>query len=112
MNLKEDDIINMVKQILSDNELDYYQNKKFVIKLDELDELDEFDKKIGFKKPWICSVHTRDWQFDSEDGIYSFTIDDLDPTLIFFIDGSGGQIPNSFIKKDENGKYYREYILR
>lgn len=109
MNLNEKHITDLVTQILTDIELEYYENKKFVISMDEPDEL---DKKLGFIKPWICSVNTHDWQFDSEDGIYSFMIDDEDPELIFFIDASGGQVPNSFIKKDENGKYYREYILK
>lgn len=107
MDYTKENIIEIVKQILGDLELSYYEEKDFIVNLGEPD---EFEKLNGFSTSWHCSVYTSDWQFNTEEGIYSFTIDNEDSNRILFFDCSGGQIPHSFIKKDENSKYYREYI--
>ncbi|WP_397364139.1 hypothetical protein [Olleya sp. R77988] len=111
MNYTKEQIIEEVKQILEDLELDYYKDKEFNVHLNE-EELKGFEKEHDFIKPWSCFVQTHDWQFDTDEGVYSFIIDNESPNKVLFIDGSGGQIPHSFIKKDANGKYYRDYIKK
>ncbi len=109
MNYTQQDIKEIVINALLDMKIEYYLDKEFFIKFQL--ELSYMNVKHDIKKPWICIVSGPDYQFGGVDGGYVFTIDDEPPHTIFFQDASGGQIPNSFIKKDENGKYYREYIL-
>lgn len=111
MNYTKEAISELVKQILSDLDLYYYEDKVFKIFLNE-NELQGFEKEYDFIKPWRCFVQTKDWQFDTDEGVFSFIIGDEIPEKILFIDGSGGQVPHSFIKKDEDGKYNKEFIKR
>jgi hypothetical protein len=111
MNYTKETISELVKQILSDLDLYYYEDKEFKVFLNE-NELQGFEKQFDFEKPWRCFVQTKDWQFDTDEGIYSFIIDDEISDKILFIDGSGGQVPHSYIKKDENEKFYKEFIKR
>ena len=109
MNYTKEQIKELITQILEDIDLEYFRDKDFYIKKGEPDFM---DKKYNILDPWTCVVEGPDWQFDTDDGGYIFSIDDNEPHTIFFQDASGGQVPNAFIKKDENGKYYRDYIAR
>jgi hypothetical protein len=111
MNYTKEVISELVKQILIDLEMYYYEDKDFEVFLNE-NELKGFEKDYNFVKPWRCFVQTKDWQFDTDEGVYSFIIDDEIPDKILFIDGSGGQVPHSYIKKNQNGKYDKEFIKR
>lgn len=42
---------------------------------------------------------------------YSF-IEDALPNNILLVDGSGGQVPNYYIRRDDSGKFYRELASR
>ncbi len=110
MNYTEQEIKDLITKVLSDLGIEYYEDKPFFIEFQE--EQDYFDLKYEIKKPWLCSVPGPDYQFGGDDGGYVFSIDDESPNTIFFQDASGGQVPSSFIKEDEDGKYYQEYILK
>jgi len=109
MNYTKEQIISLAKKILDDIELEYYDDKEPFV---EYGLAEAIDKERGFVNIWSCNIKCYDWQFDSDEGAYCFVIDDEQDDLIFFIDASGGQIPHAYIKKDEDGKYYREYIPR
>lgn len=109
MNYTKEQIRLLVTEILKALELEYFDDKPFVISFEEEDSL---GKRYGIQKSWLCSVQTKDWQFNTDDGVFAFHISDETPFLVLFIDASGGQVPYSFIKKNENGKYYQEYIPR
>lgn len=91
----------MVIQILSDLNLIYNSNEDFLIRYDEMDDSTDY----GITKPWLCFVKTENWQFETDEGIYAFSIDDELPNEILLIDGTGGKVPFYIINKDSNGKY-------
>jgi hypothetical protein len=107
MIFNEESIKTLINQVLTDLKLSYFEDKEFIIRYDEDD---EDAKEYGIKKPWLCFVEAHNWQFDTNEGIYSFHIDDNEPHDILLIDGSGGRTPFFIIKKDNNNKYYRAEI--
>ena len=107
MNFNEKDVKDMLVKILEDLELQYDSEAEFDIRIDEPRHT---DKRFGIKKPWICIINCYDFEFESEDGGYIVSIDDVEPHTILLQDISGSQIPISIIRKDEKDTYFREFV--
>jgi len=110
--MNEEEMINIAKQALKDFELAFYENE---IPTVEFFKRKEFLAKYrGIESGYLVVVNGPSFQFpdDPDGGGYLFYFEENEPHRIYFTDCSGGQIPPAWVKKDENGKYYRDFILR